>query len=424
LTLTPLMLVVSAVLVAFDFQNLLSWWHGRLITRAEHGTTDYTIVVPLFGHPRYFDGRRQIECYKDRVLVALEMTPPHMRAFALELEAEGWRVCRMRVERPNPAKLMREALASVTTTYALRLDADTHLDRGLDEMVAAVAASGADICSVKVEADKPQTTAAKLQALEYRMAMLARHYRPWMTSGACFIGKTDSLRLIFARHSLWTPGEDIETGRAAHAMRMKIRHADFVVTTEVPATWPALFRQRRLWWAGTFRHNVVNADRNLIHLPIVTGYTILAIYATVAFKWWGMVDWRAAPQELPVVLLVYAFVTFISNIQVRSRWMLVFPLYALMQSFVMPLLGAVYYVVLARRIGVLGRYHFGYRRGLPAPVHEELRRARALREELTASASPALVLPDDRALDERIGRFFGHVRRAGVRLLEPASASA
>jgi cellulose synthase/poly-beta-1,6-N-acetylglucosamine synthase-like glycosyltransferase len=385
--LTPLMLVVSAVLVAFDFQNLLSWWHGRLIKRAEHSITDYTIVVPLFGHPRYFDGRSQIECYRDRVLVALEVTPPNMQAFADELEAEGWRVFRISDPHPNPAALMHEALAAVTTTYALRLDADTHLESGLGRMVAAVAASDADICSVKVEADKPKTTAAKLQALEYRMAMLARHYRPWMTSGACFIGKTDSLRLIFAHHSMWTPGEDIETGRTAHALRMKIRHADFVVTTEVPSTWLELFRQRRLWWAGTFRHNIVNADRNLLHLPIITGYTLLAVYATIEFKWWGMIDWGTLPRELPLVLLVYAFVTFISNLQVRSRWMLVFPLYALAQSLIMPVLGALYYVVLAWRKGALGRYQFGYRRGLPSRVEEELRLARIERFVLAVAAS-------------------------------------
>ena len=263
------MLIVSGILVAFDFQNLLSWWHGRLLKPAAQGTSDYTIVVPLFGHPRYFAGRSQIERYRENVLVALEVTPAHMQAFADELEAEGWRVYRIRSERPNPANLMGEALAAVTTTYALRLDADTHMDDGLDRVVAAVAASGADICSVKVEADQPRTAAAKLQALEYRMAMLARHYRPWMTSGACFIGKTAALRLIFAHHSLWTPGEDIETGRVAHALRMKIRHADFVVTTEVPATWRELVKQRRLWWAGTFRHTIVNVDRNILHLPIL-----------------------------------------------------------------------------------------------------------------------------------------------------------
>jgi cellulose synthase/poly-beta-1,6-N-acetylglucosamine synthase-like glycosyltransferase len=365
--------VVSAVLVAFDFQNLLAWWHGKLVSPGEQRSLDFTIVVPLFGDPRYFDGRAAIARYQANVIVALDVTPPHMQAFAEQLEAEGWRVCRIRMEQPNPAHLMKTALDSVTTTYALRLDADTRLAPDLDRMIAAVAASGADLCSVKVEAEAPHTIAANLQALEYRMAMLSRHYRPWLTSGACFIGKTESLRLIFDHHSLWTPGEDIETGRTAHALKLKIRHADFVVTTEVPDTWPALFQQRRLWWAGTFRHSFVNADRNLLHLPVLTGYMLLAVFATVHLKWWSLIDWHALPRELPLVLGVYIFVTFISNFQVRSRWMIVFPIYALAQSMIMPLLGACYYVVLARRAGLAGRYRFGYRRGMPPATLERLR---------------------------------------------------
>jgi hypothetical protein len=367
--LTPLIIVVSAVLVAFDFQNLLSWWHGKLVSPGERSSSDFTVVVPLFGHPRYFAGRAAILPYQ-AVLVALEVTPAHTEVFAAELEAEGWRVCRIHASSPNPAMLMREALRSVTTTYALRLDADTSIGEGPERVVAAVAESGADLCSVKVEAELPRTAAAKLQALEYRIAMLSRHYRPWMTSGACFIGKTKSLQLIFAYHSLWTPGEDIETGRAAHALRLKIRHADFVVRTEVPDTWRGLFKQRRLWWAGSFRHTVVNIDRNILHLPLLTGYTLLAVFASFAFKWWNMIDWRALPAEVPLLLAVYALVTFVSNIQVRSRWMLVFPIYALFQSLVMPPLGACMYLVIARRRGRLGRYRFRYRRGpQPLPRH-------------------------------------------------------
>ena len=199
------MLVVSTILVAFDFQNLLAWWHGKLVTPGVEESTDFTIVIPLFGHPRYFDGRAAIARYQANVLVALEVTPPQMREFALVLETEGWKVCRLEMPDPNPAGLMKDALASVTTGYALRLDADTYIGPGLERMIAAVAANGADLCSTKVEAHAAHTTAAKLQALEYRMAMLSRHFRPWLTSGACFIGKTDSLKLIFDHHSLWTP---------------------------------------------------------------------------------------------------------------------------------------------------------------------------------------------------------------------------
>ena len=56
--------------------------------------------------------------------------------------------------------------------------------------------------------------------------------------------------------------------------------------------------------------------------------------------------------------------------------MIVFPIYALTQSLVMPLLGAVHYFVLAFRARRLGRYRFGYRRGLSARVQHELILAR------------------------------------------------
>jgi hypothetical protein len=54
---TILVIAVSALHVAFDFQNLLSWWRGKVIEAGADSSTDFTIVVPLFGHPRYFDGR-------------------------------------------------------------------------------------------------------------------------------------------------------------------------------------------------------------------------------------------------------------------------------------------------------------------------------------------------------------------------------
>jgi hypothetical protein len=172
--LSPLLIAVSLALVAFDFQNLLAWWHGRLVPPGEESSDDYTIVVPLFGDPRYFAGRHQIVQYRANVLVALEIGNRTMQRFACELEAEGWRVVRITMPNPNPAELMRRALAHVTTTYALRLDADTSIPSGLGNIVAGVAAQGADLCSVKVEAEEAKTVPAKLQALEYRIAMLGR----------------------------------------------------------------------------------------------------------------------------------------------------------------------------------------------------------------------------------------------------------
>src|SRR5215471_19007929 len=121
------MLVLAGLLLLYDFQNVLSWWRVRVVAPVTEPTDDFTIVVPVFGHPRYFADRAAIAGHKANVLVALETTPPVMATFADELEAEGWRVGRYRVEDPDPATLLDRALAEVTTTIALRLDADTRL---------------------------------------------------------------------------------------------------------------------------------------------------------------------------------------------------------------------------------------------------------------------------------------------------------
>lgn len=373
------MLVVAAVLVAFDFQNLLSWWGGRTIKPAVESSYDFTIVVPLFGHPRYFDRRADLLGYQGNVLVALEVSAPIMADFAHQLEGEGWQVERLVLPNPNPAALLKAALPAVTTTYTFRLDADTSVGDDVARAVAAVRASGADLCSIKCGVANRTNIVTKFQYLEYQMAMLARHFRPWLTSGACFVARTESLREILDRHSMWTPGEDIETGRTALALRMRVRHLDMVVQTDAPDSWPALIRQRRLWWAGTFRHWWINIDRNLLHLPVLTSYYLVAIWVSLYFKWWTLINPHELIRTLPIVMAAYVGVTVLSNLQVVSPWMIVFPIYSLAQVTVMPLVGAIYYVVLARRKGRVGRYGFGYRRLRPAATIPLKRLERASR---------------------------------------------
>ena len=372
---SQVMLILAIGLVAFDFQNLLSWWRGRTITPGAESSADFTIIVPLFGHPRYFDRRAQLLRYQPNVLVALEVGTPLMAAFAEQLENEGWRVNRILMGSPNPALLVRECLPAVTTTYTLRLDADTSVGDDIAQAVAAVEAAGAELCSIKCAVANRTNAVTKFQALEYRMAMLARHFRPWLTSGACFLGRTDALIRIMNLHSMWTPGEDIETGRTALALRMRIRHLDIVVETDAPDTWPALFRQRRLWWAGTFRHWWINMDRNLLQLPVLTVYYLAAIWVSLYFKWWTLISLHELIYTMPLVIVSYVVVTAISNTQVLSPWMLVMPFYSLAQVLVMPPIGAAYYFVIAWRRRRLGRYGFGLRRLRIAPVELETRLA-------------------------------------------------
>jgi hypothetical protein len=81
-----LALAFALFLFAFDFQNLLAWRRSRVLEPAEAETTGFTVLVPLYGDPRYFAERRRLEHLKSRVLVALDLGAEPMAAFARTLE--------------------------------------------------------------------------------------------------------------------------------------------------------------------------------------------------------------------------------------------------------------------------------------------------------------------------------------------------
>lgn len=329
------------------------------------GKPGLTIIVPVYGHPRYFDERSALRRYQANVLVSIDESRLIMRAFADWLEREGWRVHRTRLTRPCAPRLIADALPYVKTRYVLRMDGDTRPLDDVGRFVSAMERDGADLCSTKVSVASPATEAQRFQALEYRMAMLARHFRPWLTSGACYAARTSALRAILAMHSMWPPREDMETGRIAHAFKMRIRHLDLRVETNAPETWTALFKQRRLWWVGNFRHSIVNFDRNAVHFPVWSLYYVGLVWVGLYFKWhtiMGHLHPFVLVQTFFWLFALYALITVVANWQVRSWRMLVYPPYALLQAVLMPIIGSIYYGVIARTVPGFGRYRFPHRR--------------------------------------------------------------
>jgi cellulose synthase/poly-beta-1,6-N-acetylglucosamine synthase-like glycosyltransferase len=363
-------LVMGAFVALFDFQNLLSWRKKLVLSPLESGITDFTVVIPLFGDPRYFEHRERLEHLKERILVAVEVSSERMELFAGELEAEGWKVFRAVIPVPSPPKLLLAALEAdaVETTYAMRLDADSLVGHDLPNAMAAVQADGADLCSVKVLVQNRSLNACtRFQALEYDMAMLARHYRPWLISGAGVVARTSMLREILRRHSMSPIGEDIEMGRVAFAGKLRIRHLDIVIKTDAPETWRALFRQRRLWWAGNFRHSFVNFDRNLVQLPWWSLYNLAILWMTIHLHPWSYASVVLHPSGsfvglAALVVVVAAVTTLVSNWQVRTPLMAVFPFYAMLQSTMIVSVGAFWYLRLLAKSRNFGRYRFGLRR--------------------------------------------------------------
>jgi hypothetical protein len=363
-----------AFVCLMDMQNLLSWSRRRVLECADEACDDYTIVVPLYGHPRYFDERHRIESYKPRVIVACDVGTEAMAAGADLLEAEGWRVFRCVFDRPTAPMLMKAVLDAgvVETTFTLRLDADTVLSPGLEHAVEAMRRDGADVASFKCHLLDPRTLCEKVQAQEYRMAMLSRHYRPWLLSGACYIARTWSLHRILERHTLWFLAEDSETGRIAFQLRMRIRHIDYEVLTAGPDTWRGLWNQRaRIWWAGNFRHVWVNFDHNVMYMPAWLFYYAGLVWVGLSWKWSGFVSviryWPTGLTFLGLVFLLYTVLTYVSNWQVRSAYMLLIPYYSLAQAMLMPPMGCLAFARYAITRRRLGRYAFGHLRRAPLP---------------------------------------------------------
>jgi cellulose synthase/poly-beta-1,6-N-acetylglucosamine synthase-like glycosyltransferase len=354
-------LLLLFVLVSLDMQNLASRL-GRIIKLGNATTDDYTIIVPIFGDPRYFRNGEYLRRYRENALLAVNIDSPKMERFVFDLRAAGWRVHAAHLTgRVSCPELLSEALQDVTTEYVVRMDGDTisHEDPG--RAVAAARSAGADLCSVKITVSRRQTLIEKLQAVEYDMSMLGRHNRAWMTSGACMIARTTSLRSILAVHSFWFPGEDLETGVIAKHYRLSVRHLDMRFHTEAPPTFRAWFRQRQMWWSGSFRMAFVNLDQTL-RFPLTFVYTVCIVWLLWIAKWGELADLGHIVAILPFIVLLYTGVCFFSNWPVRSRWMVIYPYYALFQVLVLPPLGALYYAKSWYRTGNLkppGRYRIG-----------------------------------------------------------------
>jgi cellulose synthase/poly-beta-1,6-N-acetylglucosamine synthase-like glycosyltransferase len=357
-------LLLLGVLVSLDMQNLASRW-ARVIPLSEETSADYTLVVPIFGDPKYFRNGDYLREFRDRTLLAVNVDGPKMQRFVTELREAGWRVHASRLTgRVSCPEIVLDALQSVETEYVIRIDGDTvsHEDPG--RAVAAARAAGADLCSVKITVSRRETLIEKLQAVKYDISLLAHHNRAWMTSGACMIARTSALRGILSSHSFWFPGEDIETGVIAKHFRLSVRHIDMRFYTDAPETFRGWLRQRKMWWSGSFRMAFVNVDQTL-RFPLTFAYTVCVVWLLWAAKWHELLDLRHLAAILPFVVLLYTGVCLFSNWSVRSRWMVLFPYYALFQVLVLPVLGALYYLWLWFKRGTVkppGRYRIGVRR--------------------------------------------------------------
>lgn len=324
---------------------------------------DYTILVPIFGDPKYFQNRDHLLPLKERVIVCINTSNDTMKQFAEQCRQDGFGVFEYdgqikspwqfyKVALDDQLTLLTRALPLVTTKYTVFLDGDSYFQGEPAKAIGAMERDNIDLASVRVLPKQRQTLAEKMQGVEYDCAMFGRLSRPWLTSGACIFAKTRVIGAVMESHSQFFYGGDVEIGRRAYLAGYKVKHLDLTVLTDVPETFAKLFRQRRGWWAGAFRTTIINIE-SAIRTPVWFLYYFGIVWLLLPVKWFELFrHWEA----LPAIFLAYVAMTIVANWRVKSVWMLFFPFYALLQVIVMPPLGIVRYFQYARETRNWGRY--------------------------------------------------------------------
>lgn len=309
---------------------------------------DFTVLVPIYGNTKYLENVDYLKRYGDRVMLCT--TGGETGEFSRSLNAiayqHGFRVFRSPSKVTAGAgqratsgttrdRIIRDALQMVTSRYVVMLDADSTTEHDFAELVGEIHHNSYDVTSVRLVIRDESNWLVKLQRHEYALAMQLRFLAPWLVSGACHAGRTEAMRDVMNRHSLFFQGNDIELGVIAKTIGYRVGHVPFEVLTSAPNTLQSWWRQRLAWTGGEFRLFVTNV-RFVIWHPFFWFYgTVVAIGA---FPWrWAAVMHPGLPLA-GAAAIYYALVVWL-HWRSRDRWMLLMPFYTLFSSLVLTPIG-------------------------------------------------------------------------------------
>ena len=334
-------------------------------------SNDFVILIPIFNDTKYLTNINFLKKYRQKVILCTTdiETPNFYKSLDKIAKDNGFNVvkCRFQQEAKNPWKIYQKTLLAhdyvlgksikeINAKYVIFLDADTTCKTNLSYLAGEMDYHELDLASVRVIPSKQKTIMEKLQRIEYHVAMKSRKIYPWLTSGAAMIGKRENLIEIMDKHSLFFNGGDIEIGKLANLDGLNVGHIPVTFYTDIPETPKKLIKQRLSWFCGAFRHCVVNAHTNVSH-PIYSFYFTFIIFLMLPLKIYELfVHWFI----LPFLFLFYFVLTFISNWEIRNKYMLLFPLYSLFQVIVMPILGIYIYgrtVYQTKNIGMIKSFY-------------------------------------------------------------------
>jgi hypothetical protein len=329
---------------------------------------DFEVLVPIWGKVAYLENVEYLRQYGQRVTLCT--TGDETEIFYHDLYAlareHGFRVFEddpIRPDRRSPTqkqratsgtirdRLIRNALRGVRTPYVVPLDADTTTTVPLGIAVGELVARKLDVASIRLVLANPRASLlTRLQQFEYRLSMQFRFVAPWMISGACHLARTEVLRDVMNRHSLFFQGNDVELGLIAYARHYRIGHIPFEVVTAVPSSMRGWLRQRLAWAGGEFRLFIINI-RFIGQHPFFWAYGTVIAILMFPLRWWflGHPGW-----PLLVIAGMYILLIMYTHWKSKNSWILLLPVYTLFSSLVLTPLGIVWYFYMVAKDGTFG----------------------------------------------------------------------
>jgi hypothetical protein len=364
-------------LTLFDFANFRANFKKPIdLKKIRRQSYDFALLVPIFNDLKYLTNIEFLKLYSPHVILCTttQETPEFIEAIENLAQEHGFRISYSPIEgtAKNPWAIyhktllahdavLKQTIHSITEKYVIFIDGDTYVADDLAILCGAMEQYKLDMASVKILPSRRKTIIEQLQGVEYDIAMRARLIYPWLTSGAGMVARKEVMNAVMENHSLFFNGGDIEIGKLAHLMGYKVGHIPMVFYTDIPSSFRKWVNQRRSWTCGMFRHAMVNIDLNLWH-PFHFLYYSIVIYCLYPIK---VLEILSHLYLLPLVILLYVTATFVANWKVRSRWMLIFPAYALFQTLVVVWLGFYRYVNTAHKTGNFGKIRVRNNPNLP-----------------------------------------------------------